>query len=480
MSDAICAVATGNGHSAIGIIRISGDSSHNILEKIFKPVRKKPLISKEISHRAFYGYIVDGEKNIDDALVLFFSEGKSFTGEESAEIYSHGNPLILRKILSALYKHGCRPANPGEFTYRAFLSGRIDLTEAEAIKEIIEARTERHLQKAVLKKEGFLKNKLYQLRSALINITADITAELDFSDEGLEFVSSREKSEILRSIIEEINEWVENSQRFNSFKNGLEFVLVGAPNAGKSSLLNILSGRNRAIVSDIPGTTRDYIEASLEINGVPVVFVDTAGIRGKDFDNIEKMGMEKTLEKFQEADLRLIIIDSSVEPDIQDLSGLADYLHFSHTHKAILVLNKWDVVHSKWNDVLNKVEFWGSLFKDKEINTELYFPELKQNIFCVSAITGMGISNLQKRFEEVVELSLPHNDSVVLSVWQVEIMEKVVALLKESISMIENKVSEEITVENLNHSLRYIGELTGEISSEELLGRIFSRFCIGK
>ncbi|MDH4263060.1 MAG: tRNA uridine-5-carboxymethylaminomethyl(34) synthesis GTPase MnmE [Spirochaetia bacterium] len=489
-------MATVNGHSAIGVIRLTGKETHRLLARIFKPENKKIILLSDYPSRSIYGRIIWQENVIDDVIVLIFSKQKSYTGEEAAEIHAHGNPIILKKILKILYHIGFTQANPGEFTRRAYLAGKIDLTQAEAVKEIIEARSERQLQKAILQKEGLLKKRIHQFRSDILNITADLTAQLDFSDEGIDFKSQQATIESLVTLKNEIHSLIKNAKMNAMLKDGIEMVLIGAPNAGKSSLMNTLTGKNRSIVSETPGTTRDYIDAQMEISGFPVVLVDTAGIRkisdeksnskdtNKSADEIEKLGIKKTIEKFLEADLRLILIDASISPKENLFHDLKGYLHSdhadSHVHRSILILNKWDIVSNDWKNNLENEEFWTNLFIEEGIIDEMFYSKWNQNIIPVSAKTSFGMGALVKKMEQILEDILPHNDSINLAPWQSEIMEKVEENIIETMDLLSSAVSAEIVVENLNQIMHYLSEFTGEYNNEELLGRIFSRFCIGK
>ncbi|MDH4198756.1 MAG: tRNA uridine-5-carboxymethylaminomethyl(34) synthesis GTPase MnmE [Spirochaetia bacterium] len=480
MNDAVCAVATPNGHSAIGIVRLSGNNCHSLLWKIFQPKNIKLSLENIESSSAVYGKIIWENHIIDDVIVLIFHKHRSFTGEEYAEIQGHGNPLILRKIIQILFKTGFREAHPGEFTYRAYLAGKIDLTQAEAIREIVEARSERQINRAILQKEGLLKKRLNQFRSNILNVTADFTAELDFSDEGLEFAGKDRKIEILRKIKDEAEVLINHSRRNFLFKNGIEIVLIGAPNAGKSSLMNAMTGKNRSIVSEIPGTTRDYIDAPMEISGMPVVLVDTAGIRKTQHEEVEKLGMEKTIEKYHEADLRLLLIDSSEKPSNSLFNELNVFLHPDHLHRSIIVLNKWDIVHPEWEQNRDKADFWTQFLQKSDHSNDLVFNQWEKNMIFLSAKTLFGLDSLFDRLQEIIENMIPPSETLSMAQWQMEIMEKIQLGLDEAIYCLIQDVSSEIIVENLNQIVSNLSEITGEISNEDLLGRIFSRFCIGK
>lgn len=479
MAHAICAVATPSGHSAIAVIRLSGDKSHEHLARLFIPANKNQSILNCSILSAFYGKLVWQEQVIDDVIVLVFPPEKSFTGEASAEIQCHGTPVIVKKILKALYETGVEPAKPGEFTYRAYLAGKIDLSQAEAIKELVDARSERQLQGAQLKKGGALSKKLSQFRSDILNLLADMTAELDFSDEGIEFVSSEEKTRALKEMQDEIVDLMEQTRRSRVYRQNLEAVLIGAPNAGKSSLMNLLSGKDRSLVSQIAGTTRDYIDQDIEIAGIEVTLVDTAGLRAAQ-DEVEKMGTLKTAEKYNEADMRLFVIDSSVQPGQQVFNELRSYLKADHLHKSLILLNKWDIAHPEWAKHYREAGFWKEMFQGTEFEDELYFEKPQNNILAISSKSGYGLGDLTDKLKNIVENLLPHSDSLVLATWQAEILEKINILIGEVMAQIEQKVTPEIIAENMNLILEQFSELSGKASNEELLGRIFSRFCIGK
>lgn len=486
MEHPICAVATVMGRSAVGVIRLSGENTLKLLTSIFYKASSKrdgKITSEWLAsqaRRALFGKIIDPqmpEAPLDEVLLIPFVTPHSYTGEEAAEIHAHGNPLVLEKIIELLLHVGFEPARPGEFTRRAFLNGKLDLSQAEAVHEIISARGEKELQKAQLMKAGAFRTKILQFRSDLLNLTADLTAELDFGEEDIQFASQEQKLSVVREALDELETLAEDSRNMEIFREGLDVVIAGAPNAGKSSLLNYLIGKDRALVSDTPGTTRDYLEARMHIGGVPVKYIDTAGIRSETSSETELAGIQKSFEKLKEADLVLYLLDSSLGENELDLSALSA-LAGKTSAKVLILLNKFDIADSRWGSSSQKSRVEISSLK-KYLNDLLSDQELLQNAIAVSAKTGEGIKHLQKRVDELIEEMSPHS-SLVVSAWQREIIETIIQRLNTCYEMIENNESPELVVQSLQDALDRFSELTGEITTEDILGRIFSRFCIGK
>ncbi len=469
MNEPICAIASAYGRSAIGVIRLSGSNSHKILQSIFKPFSKNIQSLTEHPGKTILGSILWKNSFIDEVIVISFNSPKSYTGEDSVEIHAHGNPLILEKILNILYKIGFRPAQPGEFTKRAFLSGKLDITQAEAVNEIITSKSIFSLQSALRMKQGRFRSMLLQFRSDLLNLVADSSAELDFIDEGIHFSEKKEKSKILNDLILKVHSLLEVSKSMQIYRNGMEIVILGAPNVGKSSLLNYLYGRERAIVSSIPGTTRDFIEAEIILDGIPVRFVDTAGIRiikdKNSHSSIEKLGVEKSLEKAAQANMILFLLDTSLpfkkaleEAPIQELQKQVKH---SEDIKVFTLLNKLDIMHFSWKN-------------------GFALPEIFQNFMQISLVEQKNMDKFIKKFKKMVISKKSDQEGILLSAWQVEIFEQILEILKEALELITFNAQHELFVSTLQISLNLIGQLTGNISNEEILGRIFSRFCIGK
>ncbi|MFZ5628107.1 MAG: tRNA uridine-5-carboxymethylaminomethyl(34) synthesis GTPase MnmE [Spirochaetota bacterium] len=453
----ICAPATAAGaRSAIAVIRASGapDAGGSIFDRLGSAftTRNKRTAAQLSPREAHYGVLADGDEQIDDVILTRFDGRASFTGEDSFEISCHGNPLIIRRILALLYARGFRAAEPGEFTRRAYLNGKLDLDAAQAVAEIIEARSAVSLKAAQRLAQGSFRREMLQLRSQLMNLLADLNAELDFIDEDISFATRETKLSILQETREKARYLESEAARFETMKNGFHIAIVGAPNAGKSSLLNRFIGHDRSIVSDIAGTTRDYIEAEMEIAGVNIRLFDTAGLREDSGDAIEQIGMERTLELMNRAHICILLVDGS-EPRVTGSVPAA----FATEAAQITVVNKQDILHPSW-------------LKTTETNGPVLF---------VSARTGQGIDELLSAIGHIIEEKTPP-DALPLSLWQRRLLAGIAELLQRAtIAVKENEMPEVIT-HIVNQAVDKIAELTGEISSEDILGRIFSRFCIGK
>lgn len=494
----ICASTTPLGRSAIAAIRVSGPGSVGLVRLLFRGVKK----SDEVKYRyAYFGKIVSPppERIIDEVICIFYQASSSYTGEEGAEIFCHGNPLIVRQILEALIQVGFEAAQPGEFTKRAFLNGKIDLTQAEAVHDLVEARSERELQMAQLNKGGSFRRKILSYRSDLLNLAADITAELDFSDDDITLPGRHETLERLRAIQDDMRELLEMARRSEIYRKGLEIVIAGAPNSGKSSLLNEIIGRDRALVSSTPGTTRDYLEAGATIAGIPVKYVDTAGIRSKGAGDTEKAGMELALRKWREADIRLYVIDISLPPQdaleevpeilssaVEDgtqegtQDGIHDEPQNNSNRKIYIVLNKHDIAHSDWKTLLDEGRTGEAFQRLSSLLSQCFFRD-KGSFFTVTSLKNhQGVGELLTTIGEMAQSLNPHNEGTLLSVWQNELMSQIVAGLDDSYIMAERGESTELIAASIHDNLDLFGSIVGEITNEEILGRVFSRFCIGK
>jgi len=459
-ADFICAPATTAGaRSAIAVIRGSGAPSpggsiFETLGRLFvTPLGKTAAaVTPRVAH---YGNINDGDTFVDDVLFLRFDGANSFTGEDSFEIHCHGNPLIIRTILALLYRQGLRSAEPGEFTRRAYLNGKLGLNAAQAVAEVIEARSHLALRAAHRLSRGSFRSGLLSLRSALMNLAADLNAELDFIDEDISFATLDTKLGILARVETETEKLAADAMRFDTIRGGINIAIVGIPNAGKSSLMNRLLGHERSIVSDIAGTTRDYIEAELEIAGVNVRLFDTAGLRYDSGDSIEIMGIERTRELMHRAHICLLVADGSTAP--AELKGL---LPADSKSRHLFAVNKCDSLHPDW---AMKRSAGGS-------DAEAIY---------ISARTGEGFSALLQAFAQVTAELAPQ-DAVPLSVWQIQLLNEIASLMRSATNLLKNRELPELIAHQVGRAIDCMSELTGEISSEDILGRIFSRFCIGK
>ncbi len=450
--DTIVAVATPGGVGAISIIRISGPKSFEAIDSIFKGKKK---ISECKSHTIHYGKIFDQENNlIDDVLVFVYHKPNSYTGEDSIEISIHGNPLIAQKIIELLisYKSDVRLAEPGEFTKRAFLNSKIDLAQAEAVAEVINSRTEASFRGARSQLDGILSQKVQQLRDMLINSSSLVELELDFVEEDIEFISYDKLIIQINSIIEEIDKLLNTYSFGRVIREGVNVALVGIPNVGKSSLLNYILKESRAIVSHIPGTTRDIIREEVSIDGILFRLYDTAGIRLSE-DEIEKEGVVRSREAVKNADTVLFIND--VEQGIsQDLYN--ELLNLTQLEKILTIINKIDLIDSK---ILNST---GDIY--------------------ISAKTGYGINNLFSKLKEKVFGNSNYTEKTVIvsNLRHFNSLKTAKENLLNANNSALQKFSGEFIAVDLRNAINSLGEIIGEVTSDDILNNIFSKFCIGK
>ena len=464
MSHPICAIATPIGRSAIGVIRASGENCLGLISEIFRPSSGKRYDLNAHPRVAVSGRLFKEDQIIDEVLLLPFKAPQSYTGEDSAEIYSHGNPIILKAILATLYTVGFAKAAPGEFTKRAFLSNKMDLTQAEAVREIIEAKTELGVQKALQMKEGSFRKKLLEFRSSFLNLIADLSAELDFLEDGIQSSSQNEKIARLNELLKELKSIQRHSGGLKIFREGLELVILGPPNAGKSSLINYLIGQNRAIVSEQPGTTRDYLQEEIAMEGMPLIFVDTAGIRAlkrTSETTIEKTGIENSLKKARNADLILFLLDGSLSMEEPSYVSFMQELKSFQKKEQIILINKKDILHKDWAS-------------PKKIQ------HLKKEPIFISALTGENIDLFQQKLKELISRKHSHGEGIMMSAWQNDMFSRLLSAISHTKNLVLCKETDEIIIASLQDALDTISQLVGEISDEDILGRIFSRFCIGK
>lgn len=458
--DTIAAISTPPGEGGIAVLRISGPESLSILKKIFKPGGDKDKSHFE-THKMFYGSIIDPETDnrIDNVMSVYFQSPKSYTGEDTVEIYSHGGNIVPNSILKLLIKAGARPADPGEFTKRAFLNGKIDLTQAEAVANIIHAQTDTGLRYAEKQLEGKVSEKINILKEQILDILADIEAHVDFPEEGIE---ESVKDNILHScknILTELDTLIKTYERGKIFKDGVNTAILGKPNVGKSSLLNQLLNMERAIVSPVAGTTRDFIEEVIDLNGIPLKVIDTAGIRATT-DEIEKLGVDLSDKKAQEAEFIIIVIDGSSTPDNDDL----EVLNRRDNKKCVIVLNKSDLGINLSEEFL------------KQIPGELPVAE-------ISALNGEGIEELRTLIYNTIiesENNTESSETVLTDLRHKHSLQSCKKHITSFIKLLKREESPEFLALDLRVTLDSLGEITGEVTTEELLGKIFSKFCIGK
>ena len=446
-SDTICALATGGGISAIALLRISGDRSIEIVNKVFS----KNLTKKE-SHTVHFGNIIINNKIIDEVVITIFKKNQSFTGEETVEISCHGSKYIQNKILEILINNGIRLANPGEYTMRAFKNGKLDLSQAESIADLIESESEAAHKTAIQHLRGGFSKKLKLLRQKLIDFASLIELELDFSEEDVEFANRNQLNNLLNELKSEINVLIDSFKLGNVIKNGIPVAILGAPNVGKSTLLNLLLNEDKAIVSDIAGTTRDSIEDEINIKGYNFRFIDTAGIRKTD-DTIENLGIEKTINHADKSNIIIYLIDASQNIDNQ-LDNIKN-LSKENQKKIIKVINKID------------------LNKNLDISTSEHI--------LISAKENFGTDELKNRIFDFTNLhALDNNNTIVTNQRHYEQLKNTLSELKIAIEGLNNGLSGDLLAINIKQSLFHLGLITGEVTTDDLLSNIFGKFCIGK
>ena len=445
--DTICALATGGGLSAIAVLRLSGKEAIKITNAIFSKD-----ISASKSHTIHFGTISDSTKIIDEVLVSIFKDGKSYTGEETVEISCHGSTFIQNKLLQLCITKGCRMATAGEFTMRAFRNGKLDLSQAESVADLIASESEAAHQTALKQLRGGFSNKLQELRTKLIDFASLIELELDFSEEDVEFADRKQFETLLAAIKEELEILVQSFKLGNVIKNGIPVAILGAPNVGKSTLLNTILNEDKAIVSDIAGTTRDAIEDELNIEGFKFRFIDTAGIR-ETTDTIENLGIKKSLEKAGIANIILFLIDADANLDNQLLE--LEKIKTSAGDKLLLVMNKID---------LN--------------------PEIKDNFknaLFISAKKNEGIEALKERLLTFVNTEqLSNNETIVTNLRHYEELQLTLHEINSIINGLNSGLTGDFLAINIRQSLFHLGSITGEVTTDTLLGNIFGKFCIGK
>lgn len=448
-SDIICATATPNGLGAIGIIRVSGNGSTALVSKIFS----KDLSSKS-SHTLHFGTIQDEEESIiDEVLVSMFHAGKSFTGEESIEISCHGSSYILQKIIDILLLKGCRLANPGEFTMRAFMNGKMDLSQAEAVADLIASQSKQAHDIAIKQLRGRFSNELKELREELIHFASLVELELDFAEEDVEFADRTELLSLIINVLAVVTKLEASFDLGNAIKNGVPVAIVGAPNTGKSTLLNQLLQDDRAIVSDIAGTTRDVIEETLNIDGILFRLIDTAGIRDN-AETIEALGIERSKQKIEQAKIVLCMADASINNSVQEVRSWKNELVQQYPSKKIMVLiNKSDI-----NDI------------------DLEADEIK-----ISAKKGENIQSLTSwMVKQIVGNIDLQNETIINNVRHRDALTRTREALEQAKHGLESNITGDFVAMDIRQAMYHLGTITAQISEDDLLANIFSKFCIGK
>jgi len=462
-NDTIIALATAPGTGAIAVIRLSGPNAISVVSDCFESVSDKVLIDQK-SHSVHLGHIKDGAHIVDQSLVSIFKGPNSYTGEDVAEISCHGSTYIQQRIIQLFLKRGVRAAQGGEFTMRAFLNGKMDLSQAEAVGDLIASENEASHQLALQQMRGGFSSEIKKLREQLLNFASLIELELDFAEEDVSFADRDEFKNLLNTITEVLKKLIDSFALGNVIKNGVPVAIVGAPNVGKSTLLNALLNEERAIVSNIAGTTRDTIEDEISIGGIGFRFIDTAGIRATE-DHIEKIGIQKTFEKIGQAKLILYLVDS--------LACMKDDQLAKQDELEILKIEK---EHPKKHLIVlgNKVD---QLSEKDQKHLKTLIPQLQ----FIAAKTGEGVEKLKESFIEGVQTgAITNNDTVITNSRHYDSLIKAL----EEIDKVKEGLAEELPSDllaiDIRQALYHFGEITGEISSDELLGNIFANFCIGK
>lgn len=452
----IAAISTAPGNAGIGIIRLSGDDCFKILQKIFKPKNKGEIKGYTIK----YGNILKSENDeiIDEVLVSYFVAPKSYTKENMCEINSHGGIVVENQILEECLKNGAVLAEPGEFTKRAFMNGRIDLSQAEAVIDIINSKTEKEMMVAQRHLEGSLSKKIKDIQGEILNLMADIEASIDYPEYDIEETTNKKINDTLNSVEEKLLKLKNSFENGKILKEGIKTAIIGKPNVGKSSLLNLILGENRAIVSDIEGTTRDTIEEYINIKGIPLKIVDTAGIR-KTNDEIEKIGVERSINNISDAELIIALFDDSRAFDDQD-QKILDLIE----GKKIIIL-------------INKIDLGKNLIKENE-----KLKKFKNNIIEFSTINETGLDKLYNKIEELFklnELDCENTEIITNNRHKQQILYALEDVAKGRESL-ETHMPVDITAICLKDILERLAEITGENVSEDIINEIFKKFCLGK
>lgn len=457
IDDTIAAIATAPGEGGIGIIRISGEKSLQVAQSIFKSKSGK-MIKDYNARTLIYGAVVDNEKVIDEVLVAYMKGPNSYTAEDVIEINCHGGFISVKKILELILSKGVRLAEAGEFTKRAFLNGRIDLSQAEAIIDVIKSKTDMAHEVAQSQLEGSLAKKIKDLRMNVTEVLAHLEVSIDFAEEDVEEITYQTLEEKALELRNEIKKLYDTAESGKILRDGLKTVIVGKPNVGKSSLLNSILGENRAIVTDIAGTTRDVIEEFVNIKGIPLKIVDTAGIRETE-DVVEKIGVEKSRESFSTADLVIMVLDASRKLSEEDM----EILESLKNKKAIVLLNKMDL---EPQIELEKIEEF--------VNSE--------DIIKISALKHQGIEELQDKIEAMVYHGSVKNSSnlMITNSRHKDALFKAYESINDAISAIEQRMPYDFIEVDFKNIWDYLGYINGDTVREDLLDTIFANFCIGK
>ncbi len=456
-TDTIAAIATAMSNSGIGIVRISGDEALDVADRIFRPKKGSRKVSDMETHTIHYGYVTDGDEVIDEVMLLIMKAPRSYTCEDTIEIDCHGGVLVMKKILETVLKYGARPAEPGEFTKRAFLNGRIDLSQAESVIDVINAQNELALKSSVSQLQGAVLEKIKAIRAVVLHEIAFIESALDDPEHVSLEGYPEQLHEIMSDAHSKVKKLLDSSDNGKMLKEGINTAIVGKPNAGKSSLLNILVGEERAIVTDIAGTTRDILQEQIQIGGIGLNVIDTAGIRDTE-DIVEKIGVNKSREYIEKADLIIYVVDSSTELDEND----QEIIEAIQNKKAIVLLNKSDL--------------------DAKTDASVLQTQLSKPILSISAKNNTGIHELETLIEEMFfSGKLSFNDEVyITNIRQKNALAEAQNSLKMVLQSIADGMPEDFFTIDMMNAYEALGTIIGESVGEDLVNEIFSKFCMGK
>ena len=456
-TDTSAAIATAMSNSGIGIVRISGDEALDVADRIFRPKKGSRKVSDMETHTIHYGYVTDGDEVIDEVMLLIMKAPRSYTCEDTIEIDCHGGVLVMKKILETVLKYGARPAEPGEFTKRAFLNGRIDLSQAESVIDVINAQNELALKSSVSQLQGAVLEKIKAIRAVVLHELAFIESALDDPEHVSLEGYPEQLHEIMSDAHSKVKKLLDSSDNGKMLKEGINTAIVGKPNAGKSSLLNILVGEERAIVTEIAGTTRDILQEQIQIGGIGLNVIDTAGIRDTE-DIVEKIGVNKSREYIEKADLIIYVVDSSTELDEND----QEIIEAIQNKKAIVLLNKSDL--------------------DAKTDASVLQTQLSKPILSISAKNNTGIHELETLIEEMFfSGKLSFNDEVyITNIRQKNALAEAQNSLKMVLQSIADGMPEDFFTIDMMNAYEALGTIIGESVGEDLVNEIFSKFCMGK
>ncbi len=460
-NDTIVALATPSGSGAIAVIRVSGKEAITIADRNFKSVVDKKSLSNQSTHTIHLGHIVDGDKTLDEVLVSVFKNPNSYTGEDVVEISCHGSQYIQQEIIQLFLRQGCRMATAGEFTLRAFLNGKLDLSQAEAVADLISSDNEASHQIAMQQMRGGFSSEIAKLREELLNFASLIELELDFAEEDVEFADRAQFKDLIERITFVLKRLIDSFAVGNVIKNGIPVAIVGEPNVGKSTLLNALLNEERAIVSEIAGTTRDTIEDEISIGGIGFRFIDTAGIR-ETKDVVESIGIKKTFEKIEQSQVTIYLFDASKAIDtLEDVRIEIEKIRNKYPQKPLLV-------------IANKIDQLDDTQLAK-INTTI------ADVLLLSAKTGFGVEQLTISLLNLINTgALRNNETIVTNTRHYDALLKAFEEIQKVKYGLDTGLSGDLLAIDIRQALYHFGEITGEITNDDLLGNIFANFCIGK